>query len=278
MQVCDRRSVFPPTSARPTYRIADDTTVKAVIFQKHSVFTYAGYAQLIRTEAMARWRGGLLEEIPTNLWLAEILAAAQDPQNLIETLAGELNSSLDAMGVSIDDREHLFYGTGWGNQENEKDLSPVVFSVSSAGSEVKAQWFRPLAGVTYSVFSSRPLGARTEEQVHTFVREHWAEQHAPAKVEEMLVGVLRDYSRRDETVGLDALVVCLPRIPIENVSPDGFYFELGTGRATLERPTFNLDSEGERGAVIEGPAAVFGGTIIQRLNIGGGGALNIGIV
>lgn len=196
----------------------DDDAIKAVLMDCHTVFGYTGWANLCRGTRVSNATGRPCIEIPTNIWLAEVLAlGGGDREIALAALEEEANIAIATKALRWGVGMQCFTGVGWQAWEEGARSQPIIFEVSNIAqdgsllAEAKLQGITLGAGVPYSTRLSCPIAP---DLIHQFVRDMdacKARGGGPASVGSVMVRLVRRAAKRHNTIGKDAIFSCIPR-------------------------------------------------------------------
>jgi hypothetical protein len=236
LQVSDRRLTMLDGSVR------DDDATKAVVFELQVAFGYTGLAELPRSQAARqRWPRQGANWVPTNEWLAEVLAIAGQEGDPITRLAQETVASLRRATYRVRDpmvRRIAFIAVGWTQVPPDGDDQPVLFTLSNLDdpSQLTSR-LETLGRRVSAVHSSLAHESTLRDSLERGIAKCVRHRTGPAAAGRLLVEAIRDVAARDKTVGRGLLVNCVPLNAIKAARAGGS-FGLAASEPSLDGATF----------------------------------------
>lgn len=273
--VADRRLV-----QLPSRKLVDDSTTKVVLFNNFMVFAYTGLAELPRSLRVRDARGGDSGRQPTNLWLGEVLALANDLDAAINDVRCELDAAVKRLPwVSPEHRGVAFVGVGYMTPEPGGPLQPRGIVISNLRDRKAAEVtvLQTEGGDDLGSVSSHDLPRGIRIQHDRLLKECRERALGPAGATRVLRETIRAVAERDKAVGKGLLQVCVPRQQVDASSPGGEWL-LSAGPPGLDHVTFQHVPPGDDDGVQYGPTVVLGDkTVIGQLNLGGSNQVRISL-
>jgi hypothetical protein len=262
VQVSDRRLVW---YERGRVVRRDDQRNKAVLWRGRSAFAYTGLARLGR-------------ERRTDMWLANRLAemtaeGVSDHGDVLSRLAEASTRALKSghiRPIPPQLRRHAFVATGWARFDGEERSEPYVAYVSNYHRLVDEQvTVLGLAEPEFNWFYRRlepddagyveTLGGLARSELSPLIDQLKTVGSDAVAMIDVLVGAVREESRRRESVGRGVMVNVLPRSAIPTDSRE---FTVLSNVVAADHLSFvslshNNAVDGSYGPVIVGEEAIF---------------------
>jgi hypothetical protein len=205
----DRRLTQLPSGA-----LADDNANKATVFCGRIAIGYTGLAQ-IKLQRTDEWLTNIL--IPVRGGLSEA----------VNTIREEATRYFSSIAASPTQKRHAFLAVGWTRSNPEQRSRPFLYLISNFHEPSGVTL--PAAGEQFKSMIYTPEPARLP-LLHAIPRPYVSDDegrqlHAalvsmvePQEIGLALAGAIRSVASRDQRVGKNILVVCLPRSVIEQES------------------------------------------------------------
>jgi hypothetical protein len=257
VQVSDQRIV-----AVPSFRVEDDDTVKAVLYDNHTTFASTGLARLPRSEAVQAAEGGDSLHRDAPYWLGEVMGLpAGTIPDMLENIRVEAAKSMAK--APHGPYPHAFVGVGWSGTP----LVPTFYQVWNYPNGQAEQVFevgmatldRPLAWN-----ASKPIPPKVEKKCGREIKVCVERDLGPATVARILRRTIRTVANTDGTVGRGLIEVCLPRRPVVAHEAEQEW-RLSAKEPNLERASFRYFPTGEEESVPGSPIARLGPLLTEEL-------------
>lgn len=247
-----------------------NNAVKLILFNNHMVFGYTGVSTLPRSKRVRVERSQPREIIPSNLWLAEVLALGHDPGHALDVLREEaerIPRNFAEVGIG-------FVGIGWTNFTPGARLEAVAVLASNLNDArtFDVRGLRLAPKDRYLLVSSSPLPPRLDADLHRQLKRASKTSNPTWALAQLLRQAVNSLSTSSGPVGGGVLEVAIPRLCLQRAIADGELLLANTEPGDPTHLTLrHLPRAGESQRDV-GPTWVAGGLVAGELHLDPAGA------